>query len=125
MFSLFNQSSPWKKGLQIFNLLVLTTATYNLFSDPDTELSQSGLQILVHATNVLALRENSNLITDVMTIGLNIFSLGAIYGQSTSKDFAAPLLNTMMVVAHLLTSGTIVSQNPPDPLNRYPSISMS
>lgn len=125
MFSLFNQVSPWKKGLQIFNLLVLTTATYKLFSDQDIERSQGSLQILVHATNILALRENSTAITDVMTIGLNIFSLGAIYGQSTSKGAASPLLNALNVVAHLLTTGFILSLNDPDPINRYSSLAIS
>ncbi len=110
MFGMFNQDSQWKKGLQLFNVLLLSTATYKLLTDSDAKGSVEGLEIAVHAINFLSLRENSNALSEIMTIGVNLFSLGASYSRMTSETtHSSPLTDALGVVSTLLNTGALIS----------------
>ncbi|MBL7481267.1 hypothetical protein [Legionella bononiensis] len=110
MLGLFNQDSQWKKGLQLFNLFLLSTATYKLLTDPDAQVSAEGLEITVHALNFLSLREHSSVLSELLTVGVNLFSLGASYSRMTSETtHTSPLIDALGVVSTVLNTGALIS----------------
>ncbi|KTD35361.1 hypothetical protein Lmor_0808 [Legionella moravica] len=112
MFGMFNQASQWKRGLQIVSVLLLSTATYKLLTDPDAKASVEGLDIAVHALNFLTLREHASPLNEFLTLGVNLFSMGASYTRMTSESTqTSPLLDALGVVSTVLNTGALLSES--------------
>ncbi|MDI1352315.1 MAG: hypothetical protein PSV35_06035, partial [bacterium] len=100
----------WKKKLQIWNLLVLTAATYDLITNPEATYSEVGMDIAIHALSILNLNEDANILLQLFTSGANVFRTGAIYAGVTSGASHVPqLLNYLDVVTHSINAGFVIA----------------
>lgn len=112
MFGLFNTRSRLNLGLQVANLAALSLATYDLITNPQSKLSELGLDIVVHAANFLCLSENADALSGFLVSQLNVLRVGSIYAGVTSGCTGVPLLlNGVDAANHLLTGGTLLFGN--------------
>ncbi|KTD82186.1 hypothetical protein [Legionella waltersii] len=109
MFGWFNQKSTYKKALQIYNLAALGLATYDFFFNPESQYSEVGLDIAVHAMSFLSLQENSNAVLQFFSSWANMYRGGAIYAGVTSGCTRVPgVLNGLDALGHAANGFSIV-----------------
>ena len=107
MLSFFNSKNKWKTSVQAYNMLVLTLATYDLATNPDSTWNEMGADIFVHAVTLLSLQENRSLWTGLTSTFLNAARVGAIWsGASSGSSSVGLTLNGIDAANHIVNATT-------------------
>jgi hypothetical protein len=107
MLNFFNSKNKWNASVQAYNMLVLTIATYDLATNPDSTWSEMGADVFVHAVTLLSLQENASLWTGLTSTFLNAARFGAIWSGATSGSSSVALaLNGIDAANHIVNAAT-------------------
>lgn len=84
-------------------------ATYDFFFNPESQLSEVGLDFSVHVLSFLSMQENSNLFVQLLSSWANMFRGGAIYAGVTSGCTGVPaVLNGLDGLGHFANGATLI-----------------
>ena len=89
IFSFFSKSTTGKVT-QAVNIAALVAALYAKMQDPEA-IAEHGLDILVHWSTALALREDAPAIELAGSAMTNLFRLGALYSAATGGCSSVPM----------------------------------
>ena len=107
MLNFFNSKNKWRANVQAYNMLVLTLATYDLATNPDSTWNEMGADIFVHAVTLLSLQTNTSLWTGLTSTFLNVARVGAIWSGATSGSSSVALtLNGIDAANHIVNAAT-------------------
>ncbi len=114
MFSFFNKRSAVIASIQAYNIAAFVFAAYDLYTNPDASWDEQGVELAIHAVNVLHLREGTPMGAGLACAALNFAGFGAIFRGFTSDwSSVSPAVNVIGASGHIVSAvaTTIVGCN--------------
>lgn len=98
---LFNQKNELRLLAQIFNGLNMMYISYHYYTNPDAILSEDGFSFVSSLINFYALRENTDILTDLFATYVSAANMSSIFTHAalgaTQMPLAANLYQSLLL----------------------------